>query len=299
MSNKNEPTLLPNESIEWVKYDGIEYYTRLYNPQDSPAVANLIIVHGFGEHSDRYEPLARHFCKNNFRVLAFDMKGFGRTGRKQGQLGGIGQFDKVYKQINHFANTLLLQKYSDTSKLFIYGHSMGGCIVLNYCAVPEYASSISAVISSAPALKVDPSAMPPAILVSVLKVVSRFLPSIPVSSNINPADLTSDPVELEKYKQSFYNYNLTNIGSAGSMLDEGDACRLIKAKSYTVPCMVVHGKGDKVTSSQGSSEFYDNLPASLDKKLIIHESNFHELHNEPDFKDIVFDQYLDWFKSHI
>ncbi|OMJ12180.1 putative monoglyceride lipase, partial [Smittium culicis] len=246
MSNKSEPTLLQNESIEWVKYDGIEYYSRLYNPQDSPAVANLIIVHGFGEHSDRYESLARHFCKNNFRVLAFDMKGFGRTGRKQGQLGGIGQFDKVYKQINHFANTLLLQKYSDTSKLFIYGHSMGGCIVLNYCAVPEYASSISAVISSAPALKFDTSATPPAILVSVLKVVSRFLPSIPVSSKTNPDDLTSDPAEVERFKQSFYNFNVFNIGSACSMFDEGDACRLIKAKSYTVPCMVVHGKGDKV-----------------------------------------------------
>ncbi|OLY82295.1 putative monoglyceride lipase [Smittium mucronatum] len=292
-------TLGPNELVEWVTYEDTEYYTRTYNPVNSSPIANLLLIHGFGEHSDRYEAMARKFAAENIRVFAFDLKGFGKTGRKQGQLGNIGPFENTYKTIHHFSKELQAKFSSDQVPLFLYGHSMGGCIVLNYAAIPEHSSELAGVIASSPALLTNPEVMPPAFVVSALKMVSRVFPSIPISSKIDPDDLTSNQVELEKFKQSFYNYNLSNIGSVSSMLEQGDLCRTQKSKSFSVPCLVAHGKGDKVTSSNGSTEFYNNLPSSLDKKLVVPDSNYHELHFEQDFRDMIIGEYLLFIKSHL
>ncbi|PVZ96977.1 hypothetical protein BB558_005762, partial [Smittium angustum] len=97
------------ETIEWIPVNGTEHYTRLYN-SPSDIKATLVIIHGFGEHSDRYEGMARRFVQNNIRVFAFDSKGFGRTGIKAGKLGNIGNFKSVYSTIYKMIN-LLKEKF--------------------------------------------------------------------------------------------------------------------------------------------------------------------------------------------
>ncbi|PVU98218.1 hypothetical protein BB559_001739 [Furculomyces boomerangus] len=285
----------PFEVIEWVKLNNLEYYTRLYKVKEGAPIAVLIIIHGFGEHCDRYEAMARRFVENKIQVFTFDLKGFGRTGRKNGQLGGLGLFKDTFKDIKYMID----KNKIDGVPTFMFGHSMGGEISLNYCAEEEYAKTVKSVIVSAPALITDPKLEPPAIIKSLLKGIAHYLPSIPYTVNLADSNITSNLEELEKYRKSYYNFGNSNIQTVAEIVNQGDACRLVKSKTFNVPVLIVHGKGDKVAFSVGAEEFFNNLPENLDKKLYLMDSEYHELHFEDDFRDKVFQLYLDWILARL
>jgi acylglycerol lipase len=44
----------------------------------------MVIVHGFGEHSGRFYPIADYFAKKNYEVLLVDLRGFGYSGAPRG-----------------------------------------------------------------------------------------------------------------------------------------------------------------------------------------------------------------------
>src|SRR4051812_2399837 len=51
---------------------------------DAPARARLGIVHGYGEHSGRYEHLMRHFARRGVACHAFDFRGHGLSSGRRG-----------------------------------------------------------------------------------------------------------------------------------------------------------------------------------------------------------------------
>lgn len=44
-----------------------------------PAVAAVLLVHGYGEHSGRYEPVAQRLTAAGYAATTFDLRGHGRS----------------------------------------------------------------------------------------------------------------------------------------------------------------------------------------------------------------------------
>ena len=51
-------------------------YLQCWEPETTPR-AVLLLAHGAGEHSSRYQPLAQFFCGYNYAVAALDHQGHG------------------------------------------------------------------------------------------------------------------------------------------------------------------------------------------------------------------------------
>ncbi len=105
---------------------GMELYYQTWSPETQPR-AVLAIVHGFGEHSDRFMNLVTPLIEHGFAVASYDQRG---NGRSPGQRGHINRFSEYREDLACFLAEV--NKMWPGLPLFLYGHSMGSLIVMDY-----------------------------------------------------------------------------------------------------------------------------------------------------------------------
>ncbi len=59
--------------------DGVQIFTQSWLPDAAEVRAVVVIVHGFGEHSDRYDWVAGRLTGAGYAVYASDHRGHGRS----------------------------------------------------------------------------------------------------------------------------------------------------------------------------------------------------------------------------
>ena len=110
-----------NFSIQNTKFFG-----QYWKAEHTKAV--IVLVHGMGEHSGRYADfVVPNLVKNNFSVVAFDHFGHGKTAGKRGHNPSFCAVLNSVQTTSEKAKELFPDK-----PIFLYGHSMGGNVVLNY-----------------------------------------------------------------------------------------------------------------------------------------------------------------------
>ena len=67
--------------------DGLSLQVQKWNEVNNPA-RTLIIIHGLGEHQDRYKHVAEHFAEDGFQVYSYDQRGHGKSGGQPRPLTG-------------------------------------------------------------------------------------------------------------------------------------------------------------------------------------------------------------------
>jgi len=108
----------------------------------------LLLVHGMGAHSERWQGLADYFLAKEFDSYAIELKGFGETKTTRGH---IESFQIYYDDLDKFIN-YLKENYPKKS-IYLIGESMGGLIVFDYalrrnncdgivCLSPAFKSSL-------------------------------------------------------------------------------------------------------------------------------------------------------------
>jgi len=70
-------------------YDGFELFAQSWKPDSAPR-AIIVIAHGFGEHSGRYEHVAQYFVDQGYVIYAVDQRGHGESRGKH-----LGYFDSI------------------------------------------------------------------------------------------------------------------------------------------------------------------------------------------------------------
>ncbi|MCL2093336.1 MAG: lysophospholipase [Treponema sp.] len=119
--------------------DGTLLHLRRWKTGENPR-AVLHIVHGMGEHSQRYARLARRLNEEGIEVWAADQRGHGETAlntqnnpRRGGQLGHCANgdgFARVCADV-HALNQIISKEHPELP-LFLMGHSWGSFIVQSY-----------------------------------------------------------------------------------------------------------------------------------------------------------------------
>ncbi|KAJ2371384.1 hypothetical protein H4S02_009577 [Coemansia sp. RSA 2611] len=281
-----------DEVIEWVDNENRSFYTHLFKATTQPPVATMTIVHGLCEHIDRYEDMARSFARGGIQVLGFDQRGFGKTGRQCGLLGDNEGLDTVASDIATMNNRVTI----DGVPHFLFGHSMGGMNVLNFCLLKP--DNIKGVISSAPALLPGKPLMPPRFLQFALHQVVRFFPSIQKATGVGSEMLTSNQAELKKFNASIENLSHCTLKTLASIIKGGP--NVIKnASEFKTPVYLIHADGDKATDPAGTRQFFEGLPESLDKEYKEVSNEYHELHFEENLDFDLMNTYKQWILSRL
>jgi alpha-beta hydrolase superfamily lysophospholipase len=262
-------------------YDGSRLYTASWIPSDMKVL--IIMVHGLGEHIQRFQLWSSQFYSNKIGVVGFDLRGHGHN---KGQYGRMNYFDTL-KDIDAFVMKSH-ERFPFIPKI-IYGQSMGGNLVLRYTI--DYKPKVAGVISTSPWLKLVK--MPSPQIINIMKVIGKFLPFITVPNGLNPGDLSRDPEIGKAYTADPLVHNKISPDLFLKISDSGNFILQNKHK-INVPLLLMHGTGDNITSSKASTDFA-NFTSEY-TTLRLWKNNYHELHNEFDKADI-FQYILRWIEQ--
>jgi alpha-beta hydrolase superfamily lysophospholipase len=246
----------------------------------------IALVHGLGEHSGRYNHVAGFFTSQDLAMVAVDTYGHGQTTGKRGHA------DSMEAYMEQISRLLELAKQTVPDKpVFLYGHSMGGALVLSYLF--RYKPAINGVIATAPAVR--PGFELPKPLVIIGKIARAIAPSFTQANSLDLENLSHDRAVIEKYKADPLVHNQVS-GMVGISLIEWGEWLLHHAKHTPVPLLIMHGTEDKLTSYEASKQLASQLSGDVTFKS--YQGLYHEIHNEFE-KENVFNDMLTWIKKHL
>ncbi|RYU93240.1 alpha/beta hydrolase [Emticicia agri] len=253
---------------------------------EQEAIGIIALVHGLGEHSTRYTHVADFFTSKGLGMIAVDTYGHGQTTGKRGHA------DSMEAYMEQIGRLLALATQTIPNKpVFLYGHSMGGALVLNYLF--RYKPAISGVIATAPAVR--PGFELPKPLLIIGKIARAIAPSFTQANSLDLENLSHDREVIEKYKADPLVHNQVS-GMVGITLIEWGEWLLQHAKQTPAPLLLMHGTQDKLTSYEASKLLASQLSGDITFKS--YEGLYHEIHNEFE-KQHVFNDMLAWIKKHL
>lgn len=265
--------LMAHFEFSWATDDGVEIYGHGWEPE-KPAKALVCLVHGIGEHSSRYAHVAKYLNNAGYVLLAFDHRGHGRS---KGQRGFFPSYKMVMKDIaKHLSQGI--SRYPNIP-VFLYGHSMGGNLVLNY--VLRNRPNIKGIIATAPFLKV-------AFELSSIKqffgiFLKYILPCVPMSNGLDTKDVSRDKQVVDDYDNDPLTHD--RITPSFYHILEAGEWALHHAKEFPLPLLLMHGSEDHITSHKNTIVFAKDVGNKATLK--IWDGLYHEIHNEPEQKDVL------------
>lgn len=243
----------------------------------------IVLVHGLGEHAGRYKEWAGKFANEKFALTALDLPGHGRS---EGGRGKIRKYSDLYEMINILITTA--SRTFPGVPVYLYGHSMGGGVVLDYTL--KFKPKIKAVISTSPSLKL--SFEPPKSKILLAMVAKTIMPNLVQANGLAAEFLSHDKSEVDKYiTDPLVHDKISAAYFAGITLSARYA--LANTDKLHVPALLIHGGEDKICSPEGSREFAAKTNMA---HLHIWEEGYHELHNET-FREEVFKYIMGWIRN--
>ncbi len=253
----------------------------------------ICIVHGIGEYGGRFDRVAEAFRKKNMAVCALDLRGHGESLGKRGDCAPRNSVLDDVSELLRYAE----KKYPG-KPLALYGHSMGGNIVLDYRARGEMNDHPAGYIISAPWVRLVRPV--PALLYKAVKLLSRIAPSFTIGSDINEANL-GNPEKVKPFKDNPMVHNRISVLCAVDGFDKGigfeDGTAEDNRRAANIPTLLMHGSEDRICDVNGSRRIAERLQAQGDDLTYIEwEGMFHEIHNgnETSTGDEVIAEMVGW-----
>ena len=262
MKNQSEKTNI------FSGYNGLSIFYR-YSKAD-PERARMVISHGLGEHSGRYAHVIDGLVSKGISVWALDHRGHGKS---DGKRGHILSFDEYIHDLSQMIETAK-KDMPENMKLFLLGHSMGGCIVLYFAQT--HAKQINGVIVSSPGLR--PAIKVPVIKGAIGKMMSSIWPTLSFDNELNSLDLSHDKSVVSSYDNDPLVHRMvtsrwfTQFMTATEMTFEG-------ASKITVPILMQVAGTDRLVDAKTSKVFFEKV-SSTDKTLHYYDDLYHEIYNE-------------------
>ncbi|NLE46203.1 MAG: alpha/beta hydrolase [Chloroflexi bacterium] len=269
--------------LAWQTHDGLRIFAREWRPDDDNVRAVVVLVHGLGEHTGRYAHVAATLCDAGYVLLGADIRGHGRSAGERGH-------SPTYDDLLDDLGLLLEQAGARFPGLprFLYGHSLGGGIVLNYAL--DRSVDLAGVIATAPLLAI--AYEPPRLKLVGGRVLRRVAPRFSMGSEIDPKALSRDPNLV--YRDDPLVHDRLSAALGIDMLENGLRA-LERASDFSLPLLLMHGGADTITSVQATCRFAE-LAGDVCSLQIL-DGLLHEVHNEPE-KDEVLALMVAWLRRH-
>jgi acylglycerol lipase len=268
-----------------IKLKGGKSLRGVINSPGEKARAIILFVHGLGEHIQRYDDWSSRLNAQGIGFTGVDLPGHGRS---DGVRGNIRSYHETDEMIDMLLDTL--HKTFPGLPVFIYGHSLGGGIVLDYLVRKQ--PGVKGAIVTSPWLRL--SFEPSKFKVKLATFMKGILPGLIQPSGLVVEHISHDPAVVEKYKADPLVHDKISVSLFHSAMSAG-AFALGHAADLKIPLLLMHGSDDQICSPEGSREFASKTNLA---ELKIWEGGYHEIHNET-FRDDVFSYLMNWLNSRI
>lgn len=269
----------------WTDQQGLKFYSRGWEPDTAPK-AVVALVHGHGEHIGRFAHVGEIMTKAGYAVMGFDLRGHGQSGGPRGHTPSIEAF---MRDIDLFLEHVHA-RYPGLP-VFLYGHSIGGALVLNYGLRRK--PDVNGVIATSPALHTEPEKHPEKVVMA--KVLGGLLPTVAISTGLQTSMLSHDPQVEQAYVKDPLVHDKVSL-AFGKVMLEANQWALQHASEFALPLLLVHGTDDQIAFPSSSREF----AAALGNKatLVLWKGLYHETHNELN-KAEVLKTTIEWMDEHL
>jgi alpha-beta hydrolase superfamily lysophospholipase len=243
----------------------------------------VLIVHGLGEHCERYVRLAADLTAAGWLVHSYDQRGHGAS---EGARGDIATPSSLQDDL-----ALMLDRLHEERvprPLVLLGHSMGGAVVARFVA--GNANSVDALVLSSPAL--DPGLT--ALQRLRLAVGARLLPHVAVSNGLSPQWISRDPQVVRGYIDDTRVHDRITPLLARFIVDAGRRV-MASAAQWRTPTLLLWSGADRCVSPRGSAAFAAAAPKPLVRSRCF-DGLAHEIFNEPE-RDFVVGALLDFLRE--
>lgn len=259
---------MQNKDFNLVTSDGTFLIGRFWKPDTAPH-AVVCLVHGIGEHSGRYDNWARRFTEQGIMVYSVDLRGHGLSEGRRGHISRLSDFlddiGSLVKRVKHNWDEL---------PVFLYGHSMGGNLVLNFLLRKR--QDFSGAVISSPWLKLKHP--PSEIVLRTAALADHFMPGLRLNTGIKSFQLTSvekTQVESDRDPLMHHKISLRLFFELSRGADEvfGKAARI------TIPVFLAHGTDDDITDIGTTQQLAEKIGGNATFYKV--QGARHEIHNEP------------------
>ena len=271
--------------------DGLALHLRVW-PAGNPRRGLVVLVHGLGEHIDRYDHVARRLNGIGFDVVGYDHRGHGRS---PGQRGGMPADDSLCADLGR---VLYAAREAFPGPTVLVGHSLGGLIAGRFVAEglqPRPAAwwrPVDALVMSSPAL--DPGTN--ALQKLLLAVVAPMLPNLAVSHGLKVDGVSRSPEIIKAYAGDTLVHDRIT-GRLGLFVARQGPAVIAAAPRWTTPTLLMWAGADRCVAPAGSAAFAAAAPRDV---VTVREwpGLYHEIFNEPE-QDAVLAAMGDWLGARV
>jgi acylglycerol lipase len=260
--------------------DGASLFAQRWAPKGE-AKAEVLVIHGYAEHSGRYRELAEAFGIMNIATTAVDLRGHGTS---SGRRGFVRRFEEYHFDID--AGFSLMQGKSR----FLLGHSNGGLAALDYVALKQ--PSLAGLVVTSPLLGLPPSVPKAKILVG--KIAGALIPTLLIPSGIDPSGISHDQAIVDAYKADPMVFTTAATGWFRAI--QLAWTRIDGLSRVNVPLLFAYSGADRVVSQVANEAFAARIQ-SPDKTVWRREGEFHEILNETN-RAVLHRQVGEWILKH-
>lgn len=266
--------------------DGTSLYYQSWKPEQA-CKAIIAIVHGGGEHSGRYANVVSYFTARNYALYGFDFRGHGQSA---GSKGHVMDWKELREDLDSYLQ--LIREENSAKPLFLYSHSMGAQIALDYLT-SNGNSQPQGIIASSPALA-QPAVSP--LLIQLSKALAVIWPTLTLPSGLDVNAISRDAEVVRAYCDDPLVSSKVSARFGAEFMACIDRVQANAAK-IAVPLFMFQGGADRIIPVVGTQQFFDKVIIA-DKKLKIYQDGFHEPHNDLQQQQ-VFQDVEQWINDHM
>ena len=228
----------------------------------------VLLVHGLGEHTGRYDTLAQHLNGWGFEVCGYDQYGHGASG---GTRGCLSHDSRLLDDLAAMLDATRAHMAAKTP-LILLGHSLGGLVAARLVGLGL--RPVDALVLSSPAFDAGLNVVQKLLLA----VLPKIAPNLCVGNGLDPAKLSHDPAVVAAYQADPLVHDRIS-GRLGRFIAESGPATVALAAGWTVPTLLLYAGADALVNPAGSRAFAAAAPKAL---VSAHgfDALYHELFNE-------------------
>lgn len=243
--------------------------------------ASVLLVHGLGEHSGRYEHVGDQLTAAGLEVAAYDHRGMGGSGGRRGDVERWSQYhDDLSERLAE------VRAGAAGRPVVLYAHSLGGLIAAGYLLTDRPKPDLA--VLSSPAL----DSTVPGWKRRVSVVAARIAPTTTIPNGIKGETISRDPSVAAKTVDDPFCVKVSTARFGAAALAEQARVRDAASRGFGIPALVLHGEDDGLVPVT-ASEVLAMAPL-VERRT--YPGLRHELHNEPEGPSVV-DEIIAWLRE--
>ncbi len=292
MTNTVEPFLAERRTDAYFKgWDGNDIH---YEQYLTPGAAGTVVIsHGFTESAEKFREMSYCFILMGYNVFVIDHRGHGLSYRKHPEkfeIVTVGKFSEYVDDLHLFVTGVVKPAAGD-GPLYIYAHSMGGAIAVQY--LQTHPGVFRKAVLSAPMIQAASGPLSPGAtlaLTSLFCLIGKRDDMVFVHHGFQPDRSWEDSHDTSRARFEYYHAkrlasdDLKTASASYSWVRE--AMRVAKKnldparnKNITIPVLLCQPEEDSSVVSEKENVFISQVPNG---RLVRFKNCRHEIYASVD-----------------